>query len=187
MKTSFRSTGFTLIEIMIVLLVIGVLFGFAFLSLNFVSESQDLKKARLDVQLLKSSVEDYKASHEAYPNCPLEICTPGECLFLSLAGFHNEEGNLQVPPYRPTLNPDLLDYDLSSFSSAKIPSFSHEDKQGLLLWFADLLGKDVAFRDPWGNEYVYEFPRKDGVAGPRIYSLGPDGKDGKEFSEDNVE
>ena len=54
MKTGFRSTGFTLIEIMIVLLVIGVLFGFTFLCFNFVSESQDLKKARLDVQLLKS-------------------------------------------------------------------------------------------------------------------------------------
>ena len=179
--------GFTLIEILIVILILGILLGLVFLSTSYVFENQALKKATVDVELLKTSVEEYKVRHEAYPNCPNDICTPGECLFLSLAGFHNEDGNLQIPPYQPTLSPDLLNYDFSSFNPAQIPPLARNGKQGLLAWFAELLGKDVAFKDPWGNEYVYEFPREDGASGPRIYSLGPDGREGDGFDEDNIE
>ena len=187
MTTGLRHKGFTLIEILVVILILGILIGLIFGSMNYVMESQALKKAKVDAELLKSSVEEYKARYGAYPHCPKEICTPGECLFLSLAGFHNEKGNLQIPPYQATLNPDLLDYDLGAYNPAEIPPATHEGKQGLLAWFAELLGKDVAFKDSWGNEYVYEFPREDGASGFRIYSLGPDGKEGKGFDEDNIE
>ena len=37
---------------------------------------------------------------------------------------------------------------------------------------ATTLGKDPAFIDPWGNEYVYEFPLENGGAGYRLFSNG---------------
>ena len=40
--------------------------------------------------------------------------------------------------------------------------------------------------DPWGNEYQYEYPRQDDAGGYRIYSLGPDGKTGDQFSKDDL-
>ena len=182
-----KRNGFTLIEILVVILILGILIGLIFGSSSYVVDSQARKKARIDVELLKSSVEEYKVRYGSYPHCPSEICTPGECLFLSLAGFHNEKGNLQIPPYQSTLNPNLLDYDLGAYNPSEIPPATHEGKQGLLAWFAELLGKDVAFKDSWGNEYVYECPREDGASGFRIYSLGPDGKEGEGFDEDNIE
>ena len=34
--------------------------------------------------------------------------------------------------------------------------------------------------DPWGNEYVYEYPREDEAPGFRLFSKGPDGKTGED-------
>ena len=34
--------------------------------------------------------------------------------------------------------------------------------------------------DPWGNEYIYEFPGKHNATGPDISSAGPDGRPGTE-------
>ena len=187
MKVKERCSGFTLMELLVVVLIIGILIGIIFGATSYVMDNQARKRAKVDVELLRASVVDYKACYGDYPRCPEGICTQGECLFLSLAGFHNEKGSLQIPPYKPTLNPNLIEYELPDFDPATIPKASHGDKQALLVWFAQVLGKDVAFRDPWGNEYVYEFPREDGRSGARIYSLGPDGEEGEESDADNVE
>ena len=182
-----KRNGFTLIEILVVILILGILIGLIFGSSSYVVDSQARKKARIDVELLKSSVEEYKVRHGSYPHCPSEICPPGECLFLSLVGFHNEKGSFQIPPYPPTLNADLMDYDLDAFDPADVPDATHDGKQNFMVWLAKVLDKDVAFKDPWDNEYVYEYPRRNEAHGFRIYSLGPDGKEGKGFDEDNIE
>ena len=49
----------------------------------------------------------------------------------------------------------------------------------------DTLGKDPAFIDPWGNEYVYEFPREDGAM-DMLFSMGPDGKTTEGYTEDDI-
>ena len=187
MKAKERCAGFTLMELLVVVLIIGILIGIIFGATSYVMDNQARKRAKVDVELLRASVVDYKTRYGDYPNCPEGICTQGECLFLSLAGFHNEKGGLQIPPFKPTLNPNLIEYELLNFDPATVPKASHGDKQALLVWFAQVLGKDVAFRDPWGNEYVYEFPREDGGPGARIYSLGPDGEEGEEGDADNIE
>jgi general secretion pathway protein G len=33
-------------------------------------------------------------------------------------------------------------------------------------------------KDPWGNEYVYEYPGKQNQNGYDLYSTGPDGREG---------
>ena len=57
-----------------------------------------------------------------------------------------------------------------------------------MLWLCAITGKDVAFIDPWGNEYVYEYPKKEGGPGFRLFSMGPDGKTGEdEWQADDLE
>ena len=58
------------------------------------------------------------------------------------------------PHILPKFPPIFLIFDLSAFDQTEIPDISHGDGQSLQLWLAQTLGKDPAFLDPWGNEYV---------------------------------
>lgn len=181
-----RERAFTLIELMVVIIIIGILLGILFTGWNYINEQQASKKAKLEVVGLKNAVDEYLADYGEYPNCPKGICTPGETLFMSLAGFHNENGSLELPPYTSKIPTHLFHYDLSAYDEMEIPDISHGGGTSLQLWLAKTLGKDPAFIDPWGNEYVYEFPLEDGGPGYRLFSKGPDGKTGEEFTADDV-
>ena len=72
-------------------------------------------------------------------------------LILSLAGFHNEKGTLEIPPYPSTISPHLFGYDHTSYDVSKIPDIKHNDGKSLMTWLSEILGKDVAFKDPGGT------------------------------------
>ena len=74
----------------------------------------------------------------------------------------------------------------TSFDQIEIPDITHGGGQSLQLWLAQTLGKDPAFLDPWGNEYVYEYPLEDGGQGYRLFSMGPDGKTGDVYTQDDI-
>ena len=84
-----------------------------------------------------------------------------------------------MPPYPATISTDLFGYDLNSYDISEVPDISHNDGKSLMFWLSKMLGKDVAFLDPWGNEYIYEYPLEEGGPGFRLFSAGPDGKLGK--------
>jgi len=46
-------------------------------------------------------------------------------------------------------------------------------------WRGPYLKQDIPL-DPWGNEYVYEYPGKRNLKGYDLYSPGPDGRSGNE-------
>ena len=178
MKLSLR--GFTLVELLVVLAIVGILISLMFKGYFYVLDKQADKQARVELSALKVSIENYRRSFNGYPTCPQKVCTPGECLFLSLAGFHNEKGTLEMPPYPATISTHLFGYDLESYDITQIPDIEHNEGKSLMLWLSQMLGKDVAFIDPWGNEYVYEYPREDEAPGFRLFSMGPDGKTGED-------
>ena len=180
------SSAFSLIELLVVLGIIGILLGICLTGFSYLQSKQDRKQAKVELAALKSSVLAYHGEWGNFPNCPEKICTQAECLFLSLFGFHNADGNLQVPPLRTTIPNSLFGYDLSRFDAAEIPEITHGDDDSLNLWLAEILQKDPAFLDPWGNEYVYEFPREDGNPGFLLFSRGPDGKTGEHHSTDDI-
>ncbi len=183
-----KITGFTLVELLVVLAIVGVLCGLMFTGYFYVLDKQAHKQAYVELRVLKVSIENYRRSFNGYPICPQNVCTPGECLFLSLAGFHNEKGTLEMPPYPATISTELFGYDLESYDTTQIPDIEHNEGKSLMLWLSQILGKDVAFKDPWGNDYVYEYPLQEGGRGFRLFSMGPDGKTGEdEWIEDDLE
>ena len=113
--------------------------------------------------------------------------TPGECLFLSLAGFHNERGTLEMPPYPPSISTHLFGYDLESYDVSKNTDINHnEGKVSNAVVVRDSWQR--CFSRPWGNEYVYEYPREDDNPGYRLFSKGTDGETGEvQWEEDDIE
>ena len=81
-----------------------------------------------------------------------------ESVCLSLAGFHNERGTLEMPPYPPSISTHLFGYDLESYDVSKIPDINHNEGKSLMLWLSEILGKDVSFRDPWGERVCLRIP-----------------------------
>lgn len=180
-----RKRGFTLIEMLVVIGVISILIGILFLLVGPIMENKERKQAEIELQALKLSLIEFHRLQGEYPHCPRTICSAEETLFLSLVGFHNEKGNLQLPPYRSLVHESLFTLP-EEFDSANVPNRARASKKDFIRYLVKLIKQDVTFLDPWGKPYVYEFPREDDVPGYRLYSKGPDGKTGEGFEQDDV-
>lgn len=69
MKTQMytRQAGFSLIEVMVVLLIIGIMASMVAPQILGQQESAQLKKAAVDIQQLESSLEMYKLQNNIFP------------------------------------------------------------------------------------------------------------------------
>jgi prepilin-type N-terminal cleavage/methylation domain-containing protein len=182
-----RSLGFTIVELLIVLCIIGVISGIIFSTTNYVFDLQDRKKAASELAYLKAAAENYKAKYGNYPHCPMKVCDPGECFLLALMGYHNGKGKLQFPPFPNLVNPTLFDYGPNNRDPAILNALANGGSQASKNLIAIVFNQDINFCDPWGTPYAYEFPRQDGIGGFRLYSSGPDGKTGKDHSGDDIQ
>ena len=67
MKTSVRQSGFTLVEVMVVLLIIGIMASIVAPNILGNQEDAQLKKAAVDIQQLESALEMYKLKNSQFP------------------------------------------------------------------------------------------------------------------------
>ena len=67
LKMSRKTSGFTLIELMVVIIVIGIVGGIVFGGAGYIFEKQAVKQAEAEVEVLKIALEDYKRENGQYP------------------------------------------------------------------------------------------------------------------------
>ncbi|WP_137168493.1 type II secretion system major pseudopilin GspG [Salinimonas lutimaris] len=67
MKTRTKQNGFSLIEVMVVLLIIGIMASMVAPSILGNQEEAQLKKAAVDIQQLESGLEMYKLKNNRFP------------------------------------------------------------------------------------------------------------------------
>ena len=110
--------GFSLIEVMVVVVIIALLAGIVGINVKSHMDSSRVKKARADIAVITSQIKVFYANHGRYPT-------------------------------------------------------SSEGLQALVPKYIEKLSKD-----PWGNDYQYDFPGRDGAFD--VTSFGSDGREGGE-------
>lgn len=124
-----RKAGFTLIEVLLVVVIIGILVGIAIPRLGGRVRQAQVAAAEADVNNIGMALRLYEVDNGTYPP------------------------NLQALINKPGNAPN---------------------------WRGPYLEKGLP-KDPWGNDYIYQFP---GTRNPHSYDLKSYGPDGVESADD---
>ena len=185
MKLSSRpkTTGFTLVEMLAVITIIVILAGLVVGGMGFVNERQAREKAKTQIGMLETALEEFKLDHGSYPattnsstgtkgNSSIDVFDMSEpsprraSLYFVLFGKGEEalEGTRDdFPIYLEALN-------------------NENNKQG---W---TVSGSTNILDPWGKPYRYR-TAVDPRGRPNRFTQNPDfdlwssGKDGKTSSD----
>ena len=167
--------AFTLVELMVVIVVIGIVGGIIFSGAGYLFEKQAIKQAKVEVEVLKIALDEFKREYGDFPET---FDNEGEMasfiLFHSLYGTHQLSldtetwERVEVSEFRKNLLPvDKMTLETLSDDGSEKFNFSEFDH---------------FLVDPWGEPFIYQFPRQDGHRGFLLYSKGPDQK-GDPFNE----
>jgi prepilin-type N-terminal cleavage/methylation domain-containing protein len=75
--------GFTLIEVLLAITIIGIITGFVIVQMNGAANATKDTKRKADIDLIKNALISYRS--ENYSNTPAEDCVIGECTTLPTA------------------------------------------------------------------------------------------------------
>lgn len=102
------SSGFTLVELLIVIVVIAILAAISIVSYNGIQERSRKSHLATDISNIKKAMEMYKADHGQYPQCP----SGPECLYSSSIRTQLE------PEYTSGLSTHSFNYVVQSSGTA---------------------------------------------------------------------
>ena len=166
-RVADAKAGFTLIEMLMVVLIIGILVGIAFTGTSYVFGMLDTKQAKKDLEELRLALEEFKTEHGDYPGTRelTEEFAQSQRLYQALAGYVDRTGKSQ---------------EGKSFLKGEGITLGRRGEGGVepIDLDADALAAGLAMQvfpiDPWGRPYVYEYPRRDGRPGFLLFSKGED-------------
>jgi prepilin-type N-terminal cleavage/methylation domain-containing protein len=168
-----NTKGFTLMELMAVMVIIGALFGIIFTGASYLFSAQEEKKAKSEIETISLSLKQFKSEHGDFPLAGGSESEEmrGKILFMSLSGWLDTDG-LEIE--KDERGKSFLASD--SFTLGKVEDSGIES---YTLTGEQLLGnigedEEIFMIDPWESPYVYEYPRSDGHSGFLLYSKGPD-------------
>lgn len=131
------SSGFTLIEVMVVVVILGILAAVIVPKIMSRPEQARIVKVKQDLTAIRSALDLYRLDNGRYPT--------------------SQQG-LKALVSKPTSSPVPRNWNPDGYL--------HKEPM-----------------DPWGEAYQYEVSNKK----IRLYSYGPDGKDGNSVIDENTE
>ncbi len=173
---------------MIVLLVVGILFGITFTGASYLITSQQEKKVLADIEALRLALEEFKIEFGDYPRTDVNLSNPdeefpcGQRLFLALSGFIDLRG---IPYGDSSSRPkSFLKSDVLRLAEQE----GRETREVTLdsTTFENSGTPEFAAIDSWDVPYVYEYPRRDGNLGYLLFSKGPDQEASQFKTEQNM-
>jgi prepilin-type N-terminal cleavage/methylation domain-containing protein len=170
-----NSKGFTLMELMAVMVIIGALFGIIFTGAGYLFSAQEQKKAMSEIEALSLSLTQFKTAHGDFPEAASSESEEqrGKILFMSLSGWLDVNGlEIEKDERGQSFLPSDT-FTLGKVEDSEIENYTLSGDQ--LLGNVDQ-DEEIFMIDPWSLPYVYEYPRSDGHSGFLLYSKGPDGK-----------
>ncbi|MBT3666883.1 MAG: prepilin-type N-terminal cleavage/methylation domain-containing protein [Opitutae bacterium] len=172
----YSKAGFTLVELLVVIVIIGILAGITFTGANYLLGAQDEKQAKSHIAAISLALDQYKSEMGGYPRTDSisneeDIFKCGEFLLFTLNGILDRDGkSLAIDDRRKSFIPgDALVFGKQDGKRNEVFSPSESDWQ--------TKSRDPFFAmDPWNEPYIYQFPRKDGHKGFLLFSKGPNGR-----------
>jgi len=151
-----RKTGFTLIELLVVIVILGVLIGLVFSVGKIVFGDQEAKQAKVQLDVIRLALDEYKLSRGDYPEAPSENFSQEDEVsrgFELLKSLCNAQDKSEITSVGSIKFLPVDDFQLGT---------SVENEEIIFL------------QDPWGTPYVYAYPRADKKSGYLLFSKGPD-------------
>ena len=148
---TFQRSGFTLLELLVVIGVIAILAGIVIGVGRRASESGRSARARAELVALSTALDAYKLAYGDYPRTDVTAR-----LLQSLIGKRG-------PTYLPVTGHPLI--EVAKFTTSGTLDPFNSDAAELL--------------DPWGHPYRYAYKTQAPWTNPThvLYSAGPDGND----------
>ncbi|MBE6413078.1 MAG: prepilin-type N-terminal cleavage/methylation domain-containing protein [Verrucomicrobiaceae bacterium] len=147
-KIPQRRSGFTLIEILIVVAILGLLMGITTTMLSSVGEVQGKARAKADMAVLAQGLEGFRAQYGGYPrlNVAKKASDAGD-LFKCLSGkmiLRVQDNKITMPVVGKTRK-----------SFIDVAQFRLADPADKYATGVDPSKDGVYLADPWGEAYMY--------------------------------
>ena len=142
------NSGFTLVELMVVITILGILMSFLMVGVAVVRRQAKARQTELNMKIIEQAASNYQMDHRDFPGNGGMSNVPADSSAVLLDGLMNGTG--RWAPY---------------IRKGDVPTGSKDEKEV----FLDPWEEPIAYKHP--AAYMRRPPKADSI---RLYSAGPD-------------